>query len=220
MELVIGLGNKARNGKDTVAKMLQNKLNNCFIIHFADALKNEVTKQDKEPLIRRVEKNKFKIRDYVEIWESEYLENIFQEKGIEVYEYMKEKDPKILQFWGTQFKRSLDDNIWINEVKKFIQEKSKEFSENEPIYFLIPDTRFKNEKNFIKENNGIFCKVKRINLDGTQFIDPSRNNNHPSEIDLDDVDGDYLIEARDLKELERKVDKFLDFLNINFHKTK
>lgn len=212
---IIGLGNKARNGKDTVAQFLKERLENCYIVHFADALKKEVSEQGDTPLIKRIEKNKFLIRDFDKEWYSEYLEEIFQEKNIEEYEYMRDKDPKILQFWGTQYRRFLNKNYWIDSVKKTIME-IQNLNSDKNLYFIIPDTRFINEKNFIAECNGIFCKVKRINPDGTQYVDPYRNSNHPSEIELDNVDSDYLIEARNLEELENKTLKFLDYLKIKF----
>ena len=52
--VVLGIGHKARHGKDTLAKYITEKLKTgiCLTIHWADALKEEVMNKSREfPLI-------------------------------------------------------------------------------------------------------------------------------------------------------------------------
>jgi hypothetical protein len=142
---------------------------------------------------------------------------------------MEEKDPEILQFWGTDFRRNkCDENYWVKQVAKKIrdiisqQNSGLAMIDMEHHFFLIPDTRFKNEQQFIKKeffNRGLFVKVERYNLDGTQFLDPSRDPKHPSETDLDDVEADYTIKANsgDFKKMTEETEKLIAKIKDGFY---
>jgi len=52
--MIIGLGHRARNGKDTVAKMLKEQLQNVEIIHWADGVYEECENKNSDyPLIKK-----------------------------------------------------------------------------------------------------------------------------------------------------------------------
>jgi hypothetical protein len=216
MKKILGIGNKARNGKDSLANFIKEELKeNCEIIHFADALYEEVKNEKRIwPLIKKVdnifylldglEEDNSPIYNFKKSSEVPKIDLLFNERNIKEYWGMDEKDPNLLQFWGTDYKRNYNENYWVNKVFSLIEKG------NENILYVIPDTRFMNEYLKLKEVDGKFCKVIRLNEDNSQFIDPNRDKNHPSEIELDNVISDYEIIAKsgDMQKLK------LEALNI------
>ncbi len=67
---------------------------------------------------------------------------------------------------------------------------------NKNLIILLPDTRFLNELDFIRKKCGKYILVKRFNEDRTQYIDKDRDPNHPSENEIEGIDGDYLVYAK------------------------
>ena len=57
-----------------------------------------------------------------------------------------------------------------------------------------------------------YVKVVRYNADDTPYYDPDRDPNHPSEIDLEGVEPDYLIRAHsgEMDVLEKQTELLLD----------
>ena len=109
---------------------------------------------------------------------------------------MKDKEPTLLQSVGAG-ERTKNPEVWISALYETV----KRFN---PQYVVIPDLRHLNEAAFIKAMNGYCVKVTRLNADGTQYIDPSRDPNHVSEVQLDGFDGwDYSIVSTDAKVTER-----------------
>lgn len=229
---LIGLGHRARHGKDTVSRFISELRDDVHVIHFADALYEEV----KNPLRRYplITRDKFKLGyaynllDDVETDESvsflqdevPFLHKIFEERGINWYEGMDKKDPPILQFWGTQFRRKQDENHWIKQTEKKLHQLMSAYeSSKEPqrLYVCIADTRFKNEVEFVNsfqyngKSCGYYVKVVRLNPDGTQYLDPSRDPNHQSEADLNDVEpvSTLYAESGDLRTLQEGTVKLL-----------
>jgi hypothetical protein len=248
---LIGLGNRARSGKDTIADYLKNKYNNVFILHWADALKKEVI--NKESINLNAETGErlypliFKDDNYYNILDSLYAEgdyqhirpvylkfhpdevpflhDIFEKRGIKEYKgmegngYDEHKDGEMLQFWGTNFRRTfMSKNYWVNKTMESVKKIENENPDLEHIFILIPDTRFINELKTIKSYNPIsyYCSVIRYNSDGSRYYDPTRDINHPSETELDLAGNDYQIEAvsGDINGLYYQADKmFEDILN-------
>lgn len=217
--ILLGLGHRARNGKDTVANYLKEKLENVEIIHWADGVYEECTNANSTyPLIKQefitplktyytVLANKdtgerFAISDKTD----PYLHKIFLERGITEYWGMKDKDPEILQFWGTNYRRKFCDplywvNLTINKAKKIAESLDSG-------YILIPDTRFKNEVDALRLNSGYYVKVIRTNKDGSQYISEDRDPNHPSEAELESYPADVTLRAVDVLALKDQVDEF------------
>jgi len=215
--LIIGLGHKARQGKDYIAEAASKGDDNSSIAHFASALKREVENRDRRyPLIYK-DVGHYRLFTgpgsgdepefiYKFTGEVPYLHNLMTKRDIKIYYGMDEKDAEMLQFWGTDFRRGQDEDYWVKMLDYHIK-----FLKNKGIRKIyIPDVRFKNELKYIKDNNGIYVDVIRLKEDGTRWLDSSRDPNHPSEVDLDDVEPDIRVEAfdGDLKAL----DKFSDYL--------
>lgn len=237
---LIGLGHRARNGKDSVAEFIRQAEPNTIIYHFADPLKKEVMNKERHhPLIIRVKDvNKYyysiwaKGQEYHTVSEDEvpFLHKIFEDRRINVYWGMdgdgndEYKDSPMLQFWGTDWRRRrFGQDYWVQKVENYFMKNcySKPFVGN--VFFLLPDTRFKNEVNWIwnmsnsnvnEEVASLYLKVVRYDYDGNPYYDPDRDKNHESEIALEGVAPNYLIEAESgqMGLLKQKTLEFLNYI--------
>ncbi len=171
--MLVGISGKMGTGKDYfvenyVIKFIEEYLKKkCLILSFADMLKV----------------------------------NLMVHHNIQLNELYGDKTPKIrelLQQEGTEKGRNIyGEDIWIRYVKAW----SELYKSRGIDYIIIPDVRFKNEYNFIKDNNGIVFRMHAPSRNNKRLLKESNNNydikNHPSEIDLDDVDFDIIIENDD-----------------------
>jgi len=100
--------------------------------------------------------------------------------GVEVEYINKEKAlyRTILQWWGTELRRKHDVNYWTNKWVKEVQARTS----TSTVVITVPDVRFQNEVDIIKELGGILWKVERKQYD--MPVD-----NHASENDLNDFHG-------------------------------
>lgn len=119
MRKIILINGKKRAGKDYVAKILKEKLGNCEIMHYADALKQIISETFEISL--------------------EELEN-FKNENIEIiFNNRKTTFRRILQCFATEaIKPVFGNNIW----KRIVLEKIKETNTE---YIIIPDFRFPEE---------------------------------------------------------------------------
>lgn len=161
---VIGLGHKARHGKDSAAKHLMTKYG-AVKFSFANGLYS----------VARCCFN------------------------------MTAKDPVLLQHLGTEVGRRHDDDRWIRNLYWQIKDEN-------PAIAVIPDVRFHNEFEFVKQLGGMNIKVSRYNEDGTPFVAPDRSPTHPSETALDgrdDWDAHFMALTGQLPELYKSFDIFM-----------
>lgn len=109
----------------------------------------------------------------------------------QMFDWNGEKDEKgrsILQYVGTDVIRAKNENYWVD----FICDMMDYFGENWD-YVIIPDTRFPNEINRLRERGYevVHVRVRRKDFDNG-LTDAQKN--HPSETALDCVKADYYIE--------------------------
>lgn len=203
--IILGIGHKARHGKDTVAEFIMNNYDNVHIIHWADPMYEHVRNpQRKYPLIKRIKndagcfysllkevktdlKNNSVTAEYDTFHQDEIpnCHKWFGNRTESVYWGMDEKDSLLLQFWGTDYRRNFyGEDFWVDIVTKRIQGLAEP---GKPSIIVIADTRFPNEVKRLEELGGKFIKVHRYNEDGSFFVDPSRDPNHPSEVALNNV---------------------------------
>jgi dephospho-CoA kinase len=176
--MIIGISGKAGSGKDTVAQMLFEKIAGGKIItHFADNLKNIISK------LLRV--------SYQDLMNPE-----FKKKTVDLFPQYTYRT--LMQAIGTKF-REIDKDFWV----KLMMETFK-YSDNYTI--IIPDVRYKNEAEAIKNKGGVLIRINR---------DIPEINDHSSETDLDNYKFDYIINnTGTLDDLETKVDTFLKSISI------
>ena len=175
--LVIPIIGKARNGKDTFAQYLKEKLEEkgkkVLVIRYADYLK-------------------FVLEKY--------------------YGWNGKKDEEgrtLLQHIGTDVCRKNNPNTWVNVVVELVKGLGDSIE-----YVLIPDARFENEIGcwYKEEFEVVSVRVVRLNEDGSEFDNglTKEQKEHPSETSLDDYNPYYIVEARNLEELQESAEAILE----------
>ena len=148
MKKLIGISGFARSGKDTfyerAAKILAKEDKNSHRIAFADALKNELN----ELLVKNVDIS------------------AFTENNEE-----KELIRPLLVTYGTEIRRKLNQNCWIERVQPRVIHHL-----NEGDYVFITDVRFDNEAQWITMNGGCLVNINR------EGIKPANGEEHRQSI--------------------------------------
>jgi hypothetical protein len=184
--LLIGLGYKARQGKSTAALAMLEAcpLGDARLVAFADALRAEVAKATRQMdgVPNLIES--FKLAGIMPDW-------------VHAEEY-PQKQRTLLQWWGTEYRRSKDPDYW---VKRLFESLDK----LKPDTAIITDVRFPNEVEAIHAAGGYAVKVVRLGEPDVKV--PA----HASESVLDGYDGwDYTLEAATLSELKRKTNQLYE----------
>jgi len=202
--LIIGFGNKARQGKDTAAEAIWDFYANrnlaggpttkVGIFKFANALYYEVNTALKNwhsnggghflgALGFADENNKWK---YI----TEILDCVQREPNTEISRLSPYgKHPKLLQWWGTDFRRAQDPDYWTKKLFATIPANLD--------VALVSDVRFPNEADGIKQRGGYNVNIKRLREDGTMFYASDRPLWHPSETALDGYNWDFRLINQD-----------------------
>lgn len=201
-QLILGLGHKARHGKDSFAFAVEEyyaKLNGTGAKHLPGY----------HPVI--VQRHAFAnaLRKEVNDFLGTHQGSVFLDGAPEVFvedirlpDWVK-KDPnpeftpltprgkhaKLLQWWGTEYRRAQDPQYWVKNWKAGINPQAD--------VVITTDMRFLNEAAAIREIGGFTVNVVRLNADGKPYIDPTRPATHQSEIDLDGYNYDYAIHSKD-----------------------
>lgn len=179
--LIFGFGHKAKHGKDTVAKFIQEargKEYDIRVYSFAKELKDEV---NTNALQARGMKNLFATKNGGNIDVLEYMQT--NGNFVELPEWVQyEENPDmsdplcplgkqrtLLQWWGTEFRRSIEPDYWVMKL-------SERLEKDKPEIAFITDVRFPNEVKFVREYGDVI-KVVRQGI-------PSVNT-HASELALD-----------------------------------
>ena len=192
--IIIGLGHRARHGKDTAAEAIVRHCNRILkpVLHmgWAGALYAEVREFLDSPFTSGNFWKSPRIVDGVMLpsW-VQPDDNPAQDARMGRHG----KHAKLLQWWGTEYRRAQDSLYWIKKGVATI----KAFQAKNPAgVVLVSDTRFINEFDAIKSLGGYSIKVRRLNDDGTEFRDPSRDSNHISETEAETYNFDYHIDSK------------------------
>lgn len=202
--LIIGFGNKARHGKDTAAEAIKNfydTKNSLLLKHgqdkavtrigifkYATALYQEVN----EALSVKIGGKNLWERRYVEyhvpvnpatmsmpkairVQLPDWVQPNLNYKASELAPYGKH--PKLLQWWGTDFRRTQDPDYWVKRMFESIPSNID--------IALVSDVRFQNEADSITERGGYNVNVTRLLPDGTPYRSHDRPADHLSETALD-----------------------------------
>lgn len=183
--MIIGFAGKAASGKTTAARyLLEQSDANVVILPMAQVLREEVETfirqvgaVDQVPLIYGDQDDKVRVF-YVDEQRAlgqcpEWID--FVEKNGEIQDKSGQSAVsvrRILQWWGTEYRRAQDHDYWVNAWEKKLQQ-----YDLKNIHILVDDVRFVNELNIIKKHGGIFIKIERPGFNGA--------NNHSSENSLD-----------------------------------
>lgn len=86
-------------------------------------------------------------------------------------------------------KRQEDPNFWVSKINYTI-------IRDVPDIALVPNVRYPNEIDLIRNLKGVLVFVKSLNPNGSEFISRDRDPNHPSESQLDERDADFFLTAK------------------------
>lgn len=126
--------------------------------------------------------------------------NLMVHNNIKLNELYGDKTPEIrqlLQYEGTENGRNkYGEDIWIKYVKSW----GELYLSRGYKYIIVTDVRFKNEYEFIKNNNGIVIRIEAPNRNEIRLKKESKDEenylkikNHISETDLDNMEFDIII---------------------------
>ena len=183
--MIIGFAGKAASGKTTAAKyLLEQSKANIVILPMALVLREEVENfirqvggeaytplvyGDQDDKIRVFYINEDRALEHCPVWADFIAVNheIQDQSGQSAVTVRR-----ILQWWGTEYRRAQDHDYWTKAWEKKLQEYDLTTT-----HILVDDVRFVNELNVIKKQGGIFIKIERPGFNGA--------NNHSSENSLD-----------------------------------
>ncbi len=195
--MIIGFAGKAASGKTTAARYILERLaDKIVILPMAQMLREEV-----EGFIRQVGAEGKVALVYGDQNDKVRVFYIDEEKALQVCPAWRgfieiNKDiqdcsgktavtvRRILQWWGTEYRRAQDPDYWTKAWAKKVQQ--MDLSTN---HVLVDDVRFVNELETIRANGGRFIRIVRPGFDGA--------NNHSSENSLDDYDDWDLVITND-----------------------
>lgn len=155
---IIALHGKAGAGKDTFADRLVEK--HGFVKRgFADPLYEEVAAAfDVGVGWLRDRQRKESPQDLLRV--ARCRDKAFRQLMEALGEGLLEmRSPRwVLQKWGTEYRRGQNDRHWLMRMNAFIWQ----FEQCPDI--VIPDCRFENEAQWVKENGGLIAEIKRSGL--------------------------------------------------------
>lgn len=161
-EFRIGLIGGAGSGKDTMAQIFQEEFPSIRALAFADDLKL---------MSAKMLNSAFYANNITLSYPEFYVEDI--------NEYRNELRG-LWQWFGTDLIRAKLPYYWINRVAVKIN-KSKSLG-----HFVITDCRFKNERDWLKDNGFLLIKITGRNRENTPV--------HSSEIELTNLESDLVYE--------------------------
>jgi hypothetical protein len=184
--MIIGFAGKAATGKTTAARYLESVLDaRVTILPMARVLRDEVEAflrsigaHDYVPLVYGCQDDKVRIfyvdekkaHEQCPIW-GHFVEehrDIQDRPGLSAVTVRR-----ILQWWGTEYRRSQDPDYWTKAWGRKITQ-----YDVDKTLVLVDDVRFMNELSVIREHGGLIVKIERPGFDGA--------NNHSSETSLDE----------------------------------
>ena len=206
--MVIGLSGKIRSGKSRVAKIFKKVLEKegktCEIKSFASPI-YEIVSELYRTDVEQVKKDK---RDNLIV-----LMNNNRYNGGAGSDFFASSYREILQKIGTTARDRADEDIWVNALFGYDNEKVKGDFTWTSDYWIIDDVRFPNEAKRILECNGKLIRINRPDAE---------DNEHIIENSLNDwQDWDLVIEnniskkKKRNKELTKIVKEFLGVQNGN-----
>lgn len=208
--LILGFGNKARQGKDTAAESIRDfydnqtkllKLHNLsgglsvHIVKFADALYHETNDYLEICQSLNIAPAELFSRGVREVVGGELVVTPIPDwvtpdpNPAKTKQAPYGKHPKLLQWWGTEFRRAQNQNYWVDKTFASIPKNAD--------VVLISDVRFPNEADAVKQWGGYTVNVQRLRGDGQPYYSSDRPTDHPSETALDNYDWDFYIKTKE-----------------------
>jgi hypothetical protein len=159
---IIGIAGAKRSGKNTIAEAIAGAIPRVDIIAFADPLRAAAYGLD--PIV-----GEHGLRL------SAVVESIGWERAKEEYPEVR----RTLQRLGTEGIRALDPDFWVDQFHRAV-----DASEAEVI--VVPDVRFANEVEAVRDHDGLMVGVRRPGLPG--------GDTHATESGIESLDVDLVID--------------------------
>lgn len=209
----VGIAGRMGTGKDTCATLLQKEFG-YVVVGFADELKRVAAKLFPDVPLNLFwgssdERNKELGENAIDRHDLEYAaEDLYRSKDFGLFEHKLEQDirqhlvaalsphlpittpRKLLQLLGTEWGRSLQDDVWLKAVGRtaelvaqgipyFRQDgpQPQLFTRFAPAAIVVPDCRYINEAQYIREGLG----GKVFWLDASKRVQPDTKFAHTSE---------------------------------------
>jgi len=157
--LLIGLGHKARQGKDTFAsecKRAFGRYLNIELHSFADPLREEVREAAKAIFAEAYPDAVFYPQTALRLL-CKRVGVEFEENAVRDDDYPWGKQRKLHQWWGTDYRRADDDLYWVKKADAIIENARN--TATDVVFFR--DLRFPNEFSLMKGQGGYCVKVHR-----------------------------------------------------------
>ena len=244
---VIILSGKLHVGKDTFADKLKLKLekrgDSVYKVAYADSTKSDVVRIIKLVLHGSDVEGIMKVMDIGFVYGYQmtqifnYINQDLSENSELKSEFYslnnKELQPKLKQFkhyrlimqtYGTEIRRNLDDKYWINKVLNKIHRISDD-NIGKNVDVIVPDGRFKNEIKLGEDLDSSKYRVFTVRLEAPNNVIKDRIKNdphdqeeisketfsHSSETELDNFkDFDFFVDTTDQDMVELTMRKLLD----------
>lgn len=209
--MVIGIVAKKFSGKSTVADILCKELN-AMKLAFGTPVKEECIEfLDSEGAMyypgHFYGNDKDKNKEIV--LRGDIPEELLTHGFLDICEPSPPEDPryltttyrKIMQWWGTEYRRKQDENYWNEKMLEAISEVP------EGMHIVIDDVRFVDEARLIKTLGGLILKIDRK----IDHVD-----NHRSEMELEMIRPHFTLKNNmSLEHLEKLCMEISDLINSN-----
>lgn len=167
---IIALGGRKESGKDTFAELAQRYLPNTRIIGFSDSLNDSLV------TLNPIVEGELRYSDFVT-----------------KYGYMSAKTHpevrRLLLFLGTEVGRELDEDLWVNQMRKRL-DKARE--DGIDVVF-ITGVRYPNELGLLREVKADLVYVERPSIANATEGRLAQNTTHSSETSLSKQDFDHVV---------------------------
>lgn len=188
--LIIGLGHKAKHGKDTFANAVKGAFGDKLDIRlasFADPLRREVREAarqlwnaTKDPMAFTPEQA---LRDLCK-----HYNLPFEEDAPVDEDYPWGKQRVLHQWWGTEYRRAQNPRYWVEQGEWEVNRARAEGADA----FIFRDLRFDNEYDFLGDIGAWRIKVSRLGYvsDVPQHVSETRLDNHTFDLHVGVRDGE------------------------------
>ena len=189
--MIIGITGKAQSGKDTACRIVQliNTVDyDCaclegegekYILDNVDSILPMTCMWEKHAFADKLKECASTILGVPRfMFESGKFKESFTSLPLSNKEGEPMTNREFLQYFGTEVGRSIDKNLWIKALMY-------SYGRDKESHWIIPDVRFPNEADAIRNAGGVLWKIER---------DGSGAGNHISEKLIDDIMVDIIIE--------------------------
>jgi hypothetical protein len=117
---------------------------------------------------------------------------------------MSERDPKVLQKVGWEMRQRMPD-AWKVALYWAVMDRA-------PRLAVVTGVRFPDEAALVRRMDGRIVRVRRLNADGTEYVDPERDRNHPVEAAIEGLgfDAEVVVREGELGRLDDHAAAVLD----------